>query len=102
MEKVVRVNTTLYPELLKRIDFYAEQRLEDRSTAIRQLIAEGLKNELKARVIESLKKKKLTIREAAELLDAEYWEMQQIMDEEGVNLIDISNEEIAKRQKNDF
>ena len=51
MEKAVRVNTTLYPELLKRIDFYAEQRLEDRSTAIRQLISEGLKTELKAKVI---------------------------------------------------
>jgi len=100
MEKVVRVNTTLYPELLKRIDYYAEQRLEDRSTAIRQLIAEGLKTELKAKVIESLKENKLTIREAAELLNVEYWEMQQIMDEEGVNLIDIPEEEIAKRQKN--
>ena len=52
MEKVVRVNTTLYPNLLKRIDFYAEQKLEDRSTAIRQLIAEGLKKELKTKVIE--------------------------------------------------
>ena len=102
MEKVVRVNTTLYPELLKRIDYYAEQRLEDRSTAIRQLIAEGLKTELKAKVVESLKENKLTIREASELLDVEYWEMQQIMDEESVNLIDISENEIAKRQKNDY
>lgn len=102
MEKVVRVNTTMYPELLKRIDFYAEQRLEDRSTAIRQLIAEGLKTELKNKVIESLKKRKLTIREAAELLNVEYWEMQQIMDEEGVNLIDISEEEVTKGQKNNY
>ena len=102
MEKVVRVNTTLYPELLKRIDYYAEQRLEDRSTAIRQLIAEGLKTELKAKVIESLKENKLTIRKAAELMGVEYWEMQEIMDEEGVNLTDISEEEIAKRQKNNY
>src|SRR3989338_8505870 len=102
MEKVVRVNTTLYPELLKRIDYYAEQRLEDRSTAIRQLIAEGLKTELKAKVIESLKENKLTIRKAAELMGVEYWEMQEIMDEEGVNLIDISEKEIAKKQKNDY
>lgn len=102
MEKVERVNTTLYPEQLRRIDFYAEQRLEDRSTAIRQLIAEGLKTELKAKVVASLKEKKLTIREAAELLGVEYWEMQQIMDEEGIPLIDISEEEIAKRQNNRF
>lgn len=102
MEKVERVNTTLYPKQLRRIDFYAEQRLEDRSTAIRQLIAEGLKTELKAKVIASLKEKKLTVREAAELLGVEYWEMQQIMDEEGISLIDISEEEIAKRQNNKF
>ncbi len=102
MEKVERVNTTLYPEQLRRIDFYAEQRLEDRSTAIRQLIAEGLKTELKAKVTASLKEKKLTVREAAELLGVEYWEMQQIMDEEGISLIDISEEEIAKRQNNKF
>jgi len=102
MEKVVRVNTTLYPNLLKRIDFYAEQKLEDRSTAIRQLIAEGLKKELKTKVIESLKEKKLTIREAAEILDVEYWEMQQIIDEEGVDIIDISEEEIKKKQNNKF
>ncbi len=47
MEKVVRVNTTLYPKS-------------------------------KAKVMQSLREQKLTVREAAELLDVEYWEMQQI------------------------
>ena len=102
MEKAVRVNATLYPNLLKKIDFYAEQRLEDRSTAIRQLIAEGLKTELKAKVIQSLIEKKLTVREAAQLLNVEYWEMQQIMDEENVQLIEISEEEIMKRRNSKF
>jgi hypothetical protein len=102
MEKVVRVNTTLYPSLLKRIDFYAKQRLEDRSTAIRQLVAEGLKKELKAKVLESLKEKKLTIREAAQLLNAEYWELQQMLEEEGIALIDITEQEIKNRQKDTF
>ena len=104
MEVMVRVNATLYPELLKRIDFYAEQRFEDRSTAIRQLIAEGLKTELKAKVIQALKEKRLTIREAAELLGVEYWEIQQIMDEGGIGLIDATESEIAnaRKQKNTF
>lgn len=102
MKEMVRVNATLYPSLLKRIDFYAEQRLEDRSTAIRQLITEGLKTELKAKVIQALKEKKLTVRESAELLGVEYWEMQQIMDEIGVALIDITESEIVKRRKNNF
>ena len=102
MEKMVRVNTTLYPELLQRIDFYAEQRLEDRSTAIRQLIAEGLKKELKEKIMLALKEKKLTIREASAMLGVEYWEIQEIMDEEGIHLIEINEEEIKKRQKNNF
>lgn len=102
MKEMVRVNATLYPSLLKRIDFYAEQRLEDRSTAIRQLITEGLKTELMAKVMQALKEKKLTVREAAELLGVEYWEMQQIMDEVGVALIDITESEIVKRRKNNF
>jgi metal-responsive CopG/Arc/MetJ family transcriptional regulator len=33
-----RVNTTLDSDLLARIDAYAERNLEDRSTAIRQLV----------------------------------------------------------------
>lgn len=102
MKEMVRVNTTLYPRLLKRIDFYAEQKLEDRSTAIRQLITEGLKTELKAKVIQNLNEKKLTVREAAELLGVEYWEMQQIIDETGAALTDVTESEIAKRQKNKF
>lgn len=90
MEKAVRINTTLYPPLLKRIDFYAEQRLEDRSTAIRQLIAEGLKGELKAQVLNGLKEGRLTIRQAAELLGVAYWEMQQIMENEGTPTLEFN------------
>ncbi|MEK6950967.1 MAG: UPF0175 family protein [Nanoarchaeota archaeon] len=40
------------------------------------------------------------IREAAELLGIEYWEMQQILEESGVPLIDITEEEIGQRQDN--
>lgn len=54
------------------------------------------------KVIENLKEKKLTFREAAELLDIGYWEMQQIVDEEGIPLIDIAEEEIKKRQTNKY
>jgi predicted HTH domain antitoxin len=102
MAEMVRVNTTMYPKLLKKIDFYAQQRLEDRSTAIRQLIAEGLKTELKKKVLTSLKDTKLTIREAAELLGVEYWEMQQIMEEEGVPAIGVADGEVKQRKDNTF
>ncbi|HIJ11703.1 TPA: hypothetical protein HA278_06605 [Candidatus Woesearchaeota archaeon] len=102
MAEMMRVNTTMYPELLKRVDFYAEQRLEDRSTAIRQLVAEGLKTELKSKVMLSLKEKKLTVREAAELLGVEYWEIEQIMQEEGISLITTTEEEIRQTKDNTF
>lgn len=89
--------------LVSKLKIYlSEKRLEDRSTAMRQLISEGLKTELKAKVIESLKEKKLTVREAAELLGVDYWEMQQIMDEEGVQLVDVPEEEVTRRQNNKF
>ncbi len=97
MEGMVRINTTMNPELLKRVDFYAEQKLEDRSTAIRQLIAEGLKAELKAKVLNSLRDAKLTIREAAQLLGAEYWEIQQMIEEEGILAADTT----PRADKND-
>lgn len=38
MTETVRVNTTLDRELLSRIDAFARDRMEDRSTAIRQLV----------------------------------------------------------------
>lgn len=86
MTEVIRVNATLFPELLERVDFYAEQCYEDRSTAIRQLIAEGLKNKLKHKVLEEIKEQKLTIREGAALLGVSYWEMDQMLEEEGITL----------------
>ena len=74
----------------------------EKTSILGKLVAEGLKTELKAKVIGLLKEAKLTIREAAELLGVEYWEMQQIMEEKGVPLIDITEEEIEQRQDNQF
>ena len=59
----------------------------------------NLSKELKTKVIGSLKENKLTIREAAEILDIEYWEMQQIIEEEGIEIIDVSEDEIKKKTK---
>ena len=99
MTEVVRINATLHSDLLDRIDFYAKQNYEDRSTAIRQLIAEGLKQKLKDNVIESFENKRITIREAAELLGVDYWEMQSILEEKGIPFLDLSEEEVKRRIK---
>ena len=46
-EKPVRVNVTLKTDLLERIDSYAKEKYEDRSTAMRQLIHAGLQERRK-------------------------------------------------------
>lgn len=47
-ERMVRINVTVSPDLLERVDYYAKLSLEDRSTAVRQLLVEGLKVKLES------------------------------------------------------
>lgn len=101
-EKIVRVNAALHPEILRRVDFYAEQHYEDRSTAIRQLIAVGLKEKMKDRILYSYKEGRLTMRQAAELLGVDYWEMQEILKNEDIPIIRTTEKEINKRIKQRF
>lgn len=87
MGKTVRVTTTIYKDILDKIDLYARLNHEDRATAIRQLIAEGLRIKLKDNVIEEFKQGRLTIREAADLLGLNYWQINDILGKERVSLI---------------
>jgi predicted HTH domain antitoxin len=91
MNSMRRVNTTMPESLLKKVDLYGELNLEDRSTAIRQLVAEGLRVKLQQTVLEQFKKGKLTLRQGAELLGLTYWEMNELLRENHVPLMrDIS------------
>jgi metal-responsive CopG/Arc/MetJ family transcriptional regulator len=87
MGKTVRITTTIYKDVLHKIDLYARLNHEDRATAIRQLIAEGLRNKFKDNVIDEFKQGRLTIREAADLLGVNYWQINDILEEEKVSLI---------------
>lgn len=48
MARTVRINATLDTDLLVRMDAFAASRLEDRSTAVRQLVDHALRELAKA------------------------------------------------------
>ena len=49
--ELVRVNTTLSRQILEKVDHYAEEMQEDRSTAIRQLLAKAVLQMNKQKII---------------------------------------------------
>ena len=87
MDRVRRVNTTMPESLLRRVDVYSEMNLEDRATAIRQLVAEGLRVKLQQTVVEHYRRGKITIRQGAELLGIPYMEMDELLRENQVPLV---------------
>lgn len=96
MDPVRRVNTTMPESLLRKVDLYSELNLEDRATAIRQLVAEGLRIKLQDAVLDQYRKRKVTLRQAAELLSVTYLEMDQILRENRIPLADDPN--VARRR----
>ena len=84
MPKSVRVNTTLDEELLRRIDAYADAHLEDRSTAIRQLVDFALREQAKREALDAYRLGRLTLRELADLLRLDIWKAQDLLLFEGV------------------
>ena len=100
MDPVRRVNTTMPESLLKKVDLYSELNLEDRATAIRQLVAEGLRVKLEQTVLEQFRKRKITLRQGAELLGITYLEMNELLREHHIPLIsDISSAFRRPRRK---
>ena len=86
MEAVRRVNTTMPESLLRKVDLYSELNLEDRATAIRQLVAEGLRIKLQETVLDQYKKGKITLRQGAELLGITYLDMNELLQENHIPL----------------
>lgn len=100
MESIKRVNTTMPESLLRRVDLYSQLNLEDRATAIRQLVAEGLRVKLQESVLEQYRKRKVTLRQAAEMLGVSYWEMDNLLREYHIPLAaDPSTLSPSKRRK---
>lgn len=102
MTETVRINATLNKELLEKVDFYAERNYENRSTAIRQLVAAGLKQKLQDHVVDKIRNHKLTIREGAELLGIDYWELQELLEARNVTVLDLTEAELREQPHNEF
>lgn len=84
MTRSVRVNATMDPSLLERVDHFAAQRYEDRSTAIRQLIDFALRELTKRDALESYRAGRLTLRELGRALALDGWAVHDLLSAEGV------------------
>lgn len=84
MSKTVRINATLDEDLLARIDAFAAARLEDRSTAIRQLVDQALRDLAKHDALRSYQAGRITLRELALALRLDVWAAQDLLAAEGV------------------
>jgi len=82
--KLVRVNVTVPQELLERVEQFAQERLEDRSTAIRQLIMAGWKAMIAPQVIRQYERGVLTQRQAAARLGVDIWELRELLAQHGI------------------
>lgn len=84
MTRAVRVNATMDDELVRRIDAFAEQRYEDRSTAIRQLVDFALRELQKRDALEAYRSGRVTLREFARVLGLDTWAAHDLLRAEGV------------------
>lgn len=95
MTETVRINATLDRELLDRIDAFAKDRLEDRSTAIRQLVDLALRELSKNDAVESYRRGGLTLREFGRALNLDVWKAQDLLLAEGVAVAQGARAETA-------
>lgn len=84
MTRTVRVNTTLDDDLLERIDAFASERREDRSTAIRQLVDIALRELSKREALIAYRQGRLTLREFGDSLNLGVWAAHDLLLAEGV------------------
>ncbi len=94
--RTVRVNTTMDARLLARVDAYAASVYEDRSTAIRQLVDQALRERAKRDALDAYRGGRLTLREFARALDLEIWGAQDLLATEGVAVAQGTREETAE------
>ena len=87
MDPIRRVNTTMPESLLRKVDLYSRLNLEDRATAIRQLVAEGLRLKLEKSVLERYRERTITLRQAAEMLGITYLGMDEVLRRNQIPLV---------------
>jgi hypothetical protein len=95
MSKTVRVNATMDRSLVERVDAFAATRLEDRSTAIRQLVVYALRELQKHEAIDAYRAGRLTLGELGRTLCLDPWATHDLLASEGVAVAQGSREETA-------
>ncbi len=95
MTRAVRVNTTLDADLVERIDAFATQRREDRSTAIRQLVDIALRELSKNDALTAYRQGRVTLREFADAMNLGVWAAHDFLHAEGVAIAQGSRAETA-------
>jgi predicted HTH domain antitoxin len=84
MSQAIRLNTTMDPDLLRRLDAYAEEHYEDRSTAVRQLVDFALRELRKREALSAYRDGRVTLREFARALGLNVWAAHDLLRAEGV------------------
>ena len=94
--KLDRVSLTIPKEILEKSEKIAKERLEDRSTVMRELLSLGLKQYMIKSALEQYVEGKVSMERAAEMADVSIWKFLDILRERRVpiryDLEDIKKE----------
>lgn len=86
MSRAVRLNATMDEELLRRLDAYAADHYEDRSTALRQLVDFALRELRKRDALKAYQSGRVTLRDVARALGMNVWAAPDLLRAEGVEI----------------
>lgn len=90
---------TLPKKILEETENLAKERLEDRSTVMRELLAKGLKEHKESEAIKSYSEGKLSLGKAAEYAGISEWRFIDLLKEKKTPLrydVDVLRKEIEK------
>ena len=94
--KLNRISLTVPRELLEKSEKIAKEKLEDRSTVIRELLALGLKDYMIQDALKKYSEGKISMEKAAELADISIWKFLDVLKERKIpiryDLDDIKKE----------
>jgi len=105
MEKKIKISAAFEPAILKQVDAYASNKYTDRSSAIQQLVSYALSEIKKKEAVQAYREGRMTIRQCADMLGVDYFEMNEILNMENVPIIngsDIDTETMLSNLKKSF
>jgi hypothetical protein len=86
VSQAVRLNATMDEDLLRRLDAYARDHYEDRSTALRQLVDFALRELHKQDALNAYRSGRVTLRDFARALGLDTWAAHDLLRAEGVEI----------------